>query len=40
MDIFTFDNIGVLYPHSSLAASTSKAKNIDVDINKIIRRRC
>ena len=37
--IFTFDNIGDLSPHSYWTLSASKAKNIDADVDEIIRRR-
>ena len=39
-NIFTFDNIGDIFPHSCWAASTSKAKSIDVNVDEIIRKRC
>ena len=39
-DIFTVNNIVNFSPHSCQAASSSKAKHIDVNIDEIIRRGC
>ena len=38
--VFKVNNIINYSPHSCRAASTSKAKFIDVNINEIIRRHC
>ena len=39
-DIFIVNNIVNFSPHSCRAASSSKAKQIDVNIDEIIRRDC
>ena len=39
-DIFIVNNIVNFSPHSCQAASSSKAKQIDVNIDEIIRRGC
>ena len=39
-DIFIVNNIVNFSPHSCRAASSSKAKQIDVNIDEIIRRGC